>query len=514
MNDEIFRSQNSDRYLQFGAVILLVSFAVIVYGHVFSNGLCCADDSLFATVAKNLAFGKGYVSTPLDGGIGLRPFDPAIGTGPTVIIPAAALVYVVGNVPWAPGFATATISLSLLLFLAFILLRSTSSGGAYVCTSILLLYSLTAGIHFEHWYSLLGETPAALLCVAGAGVLARHPQRRSSILLASLLYGLALMAKLLSLLAFIPTAVWLLVKAMRIQDRSRHLVNCVLGAIAFATPFALFEVWKVGVLGPHLYRQNTMEFLGFFKAQSTAANGDLGNIAAVIMQALNRYSSNSAVMQQRFGFSPVTLLLVGALAVCLVWRYADSHFIKLFCLFLVTAALTEISWWLLISNGWPRYALIGLLLYFFAVSCAVFVKRSWLITSSITALLLMIFFPGYSRFSDPIRFVLKYRYAYTPRLTNLLSTVRFLGEVQHDQPFVMGIWSTGSDIEYSLPTVGNFIRYDHVPKDREGGAILVRNKIWVDFQPMPEFTAWEEKCDETLWDAPPYVVSRCPGSTR
>ena len=73
MNDELFRSQNSDRYLQFGAVILLVSFAVIVYGHVFSNGLCCADDSMYATVAKNLAFGKGYAqSTPLDGSVGLR----------------------------------------------------------------------------------------------------------------------------------------------------------------------------------------------------------------------------------------------------------------------------------------------------------------------------------------------------------------------------------------------------------------------------------------------------------
>src|SRR5437762_12376007 len=96
MNDEIFRSQNSDRYLRFGAVILLVSFAVIVYGHVFSNGLCCADDSMYATVAKNLAFGKGYAqSTPLDGSVGLRSFDPGVGTGPTVIIPAAVLVYVV-----------------------------------------------------------------------------------------------------------------------------------------------------------------------------------------------------------------------------------------------------------------------------------------------------------------------------------------------------------------------------------------------------------------------------------
>jgi len=79
---------------------------------------------------------------------------------------------------------------------------------------------------------------------------------------------------------------------------------------------------------------------------------------------------------------------------------------------------------------------------------------------------------------------------------------------------VTGLWSTAADIEYAMPTVGNFIRYDHVPEDRQSGAILVRNKIWVDFGPVPEFTAWEQKCDETLWDAPPYVVSRCPGSRK
>src|SRR5437016_134312 len=100
MNDGIVFSRNSDRYLQLAAVLLLIIFAVIVYEHVFSNGLCCADDSMYATVAKNLAFGKGYVqSTPLDGSIGLRSFDPAVGTGPTVIIPTAALVYIFGNAP-------------------------------------------------------------------------------------------------------------------------------------------------------------------------------------------------------------------------------------------------------------------------------------------------------------------------------------------------------------------------------------------------------------------------------
>ena len=171
------------------------------------------------------------------------------------------------------------------------------------------------------------------------------------------------MAKLLSLLAFIPIAFWLIRSAVHRRD-GRHLFDCLLATTAFIGPFVLFEVWKVLVLGPHLYWLNMMEFLTFFRSQSTASNVGLRNIAAVVTNALNTYSNNSAVMQQRFGYSPLTLLLVAALTVGLVCRYADSQFIKLFCLLSVTAALIEISWWLFISNGWPRYALIGLFLYF------------------------------------------------------------------------------------------------------------------------------------------------------
>jgi hypothetical protein len=514
----LFCIQGAGRCLQLGAAVLFLAFAFIVYGHVFSNGLCCADDSMYAIVAKNLAFGKGYVqSTPLDGSVGLRPFDPYVGSGPTLILPAAALVRVVGNVPWAPGFITATISLSLVLLIAFFLLRNLngSAVGAYVCTSILLLYSLTADLHFEHWYSLLGEIPAALLCVTGAVVLANKPERRSTIIVSSLMYGLALMTKLLALLAFIPVAVWLVWKSLDARDsRRRDLANCVLPGITFATPFALFETWKLGVLGSQLYRLNTMEFVAFFKSQSTAASGDLGNVVAVIESALHTYSNNSAVMQQHFGYSPLTLLLVGALGVGVVCRYTDSRFINLFCVWSMTGALLEISWWLFVSNGWPRYALIGLFLYFFAVSSVVFIRQPWWITTSITILLLISFSAGYGRFSGPVRFVSRYQYAYTPRVVNLLRTVKFLEKLQHDEPFVMGLWSSAGDIEYAMPTVGNFIRNDRVAPDRESGAILVRNKIWVDFGATPEFTEWEKRCNEVLLDAPPYLVSRCPDSRK
>src|SRR6059036_150329 len=59
------------------------------------------------------------------------------------------------------------------------------------------------------------------------------------------------------------------------------------------------------VLGLHLYWLNTREFLDFFSAQSTAANGGLGKVAAVMANGLKTYSNNSAIMQQRFGYSPV-----------------------------------------------------------------------------------------------------------------------------------------------------------------------------------------------------------------
>src|SRR5207247_9005143 len=115
-------------------------------------------------------------------------------------------------------------------------------------------------------------------------------------------------------------------------------VTLVFGRIVLAVPFVRVELWKLSVLGLRLYRLNTIEFLGFFSAQSTADNGGLGKVTAVMANALKTYSNNSAVMQ-RFGYSPVVLLLVAALALFLLWRHADSDFIKLFFVFAATGAL-------------------------------------------------------------------------------------------------------------------------------------------------------------------------------
>jgi hypothetical protein len=214
-------------------VLTFIAFAFIVYGHVFSDGLCCADDSTNAIVAKNLAFGRGYAnSLLLDGTPGTRLFDPRITTGPVLNVPAAGLIYVTGNVPWAPGFVTATLSLSLLLTIGAVLSRiaGPQRSAAYASIAMLVFYTKTAGVHFEHWYSLIGEIPAALLSIAGTVVLARPGKTRGD-MSAGLLYGLALMTKMLALLSVIPVAVWLLFRVGRAtSDRLRYAVDALWGS--------------------------------------------------------------------------------------------------------------------------------------------------------------------------------------------------------------------------------------------------------------------------------------------
>jgi hypothetical protein len=510
-------TETRERIFQIGiqliAAVTFLALAFIVYGHVYSNGLCCADDSTNAIVAKNLAFGKGYSnSVRFDGIPGLARFDPNISTGPTLNLPAALLIYVFGNVPWAPGFVTATISFILILFAAFLLhrLASPSRVATFICIWLFFLYSMTAGLHFEHWYSLIGEIPAALFCVLGAMAVASNPHKRLAIVVSSLLYGLALVTKLLAFLAFVPIIAWLLFRFIfEKDDRIRRATDCLWAAIAYASPFVLFETWKFAMLGPQFYIRNFKEFGSIFSAYSgTVGSGDL---ATLVGGAMQKYRSNSLIMQQHFGYSPLILSLVAVVVSVLVFKYCMDNRIKLLLASLIGAALTNLTWWLFSSSGWPRYELIGLIMYFSALSCIVFIGQSRIIIGSIIALLLSLFWVGYPRFAEPVKFALTYRYAYTPRVTNLVRAVAELNALRQKEPFVMGWWATAGDLEYSMPTIGNFVRNDHVDQRRgSDGLILVRNKVWVAWGTTPDFTEWEKNCNEVLLDAPPYLISRCP----
>ena len=44
---------------------------------------------------------------------------------------------------------------------------------------------------------------------------------------------------------------------------------------------------------------------------------------------------------------------------------------------------------------------------------------------------------------DPVKFVLTYKYSYTPRVVNLLKTAAVLNGLRQDEPFVMGWCNSG-----------------------------------------------------------------------
>ena len=491
------------------ACAALLALAILVYGHVFSNGLCCADDSYIAVVSKNLASGLGYTnSVSYDNNFGLRDFDPGISTGPTLVMPAAVLIALVGNLPWVPGFVTATASLALLIAIWFLLRARAGTAGAssYLAVLVALLYFLTAGIHFEHWYALLGEIPSALLCVTGAAVFASVTTRRG-IVAAGLLLGLAFLTKTLAALGSLPFVVVLTWIVLGHRDRT-SVEDLFAGLTAFLTPFLVFESWKLGVLGGNAYLQNQKDLVQLFHySGGVPVTAD----AAFFLGVQARAVANGHALLERMGWSLLLLLVVALVSSAFVARFAANDFIRRFFALLMAGAWLHLLWWILLSNGRPRYALIGLFLYFSALACCVLVRVAWWMRSTATVSLLVVFFSGYARTIDPVRFVAENKFNYSPRVANLLKTVALLESLSADRPFVGGWWATVADIEYAMPSVQNFIPIDRVEAPRGNRQlILVRNEKWVNFSPSDRFTAWERRCDKTLLYAPPYIVSRCP----
>ncbi len=483
--------------------LLIFSFFIyIVYGHVFSEGLSCADDSFFAVVAKNLAFGNGYATS--DKGA-LIYFDPRISIGPTLILPASLMISIFGNLPWVPGFVTATINF-ILIILIFLSLKSKIGiiRSLLLITVILIFYYiLLAGNFFLYWYSFIGELPAALFFVWGVFIFASFPTHKKTIAFACLIFGLAFITKMLSLLGFIPILIWLIINVIKDKpNRKTRFYSLFYGIIAFSAPFLLFEIWKFFTLGFKAYLHNVIAVVfSFVKHGAPTIASDFSFIAII--------QERSKIFIENFGFSLITLLLIAIIAGLSIFYFEKEKYIRTVFVFLMVGALLHMLWWLLLSYSWPRYAIIGLVLYFSALSCIIIISKSRILAFSIILLFMIIFSLGNKKLLSPVLFVLENKFEYTPRVKNLLKTAEFLKDYSQDIPFISGWWAIFTDLEYTLPSVLNFKHYALVNEnDYRRDLILVRNKIWVDFVPIQAFEEWENKCSEVLFDAPPYKVTR------
>ncbi len=419
------------------------------------------------------------------------------------------MIYLAGNKPWVPSFSSATINLVLLVLIFLSVRKKVGNTDALIFFWLLffLIYSLTTVKHFAQWFALLGEVPAALLSVFGVLTLAGSPDRRSSILIGCFAFGLAFMAKMLSVLGFIPVLIWVISTLFKQKNNLHKLfINYLLGIIFFLLPFLLFDIYKLSVLGIDGYIIN---YNDFFKALSLWH--DLGKqtltdgffiFNASAFQRFNLFG-------EHFGYSLVSIFLVALCIGILIHHSKKDKYVNTIYFLLLAGSFLHLFWWTCLSNGRPRYALIGLFLYFTAISCIVLVKVPRIITISLAVIFIFIFQSGFTRLTTPVANSFKYNFEYTPYVKNMVKTTAFLLNMEQNRPFIYTWWASAAELEYSLPAIKNFKRIDYLNEgDFQRELILVKNTKWDNIKFMPAYNIYESKPEDILFDAPPFQVVR------
>jgi hypothetical protein len=429
------------------AIAALGAFLSLVVLQIANKGVCCGDDGFFAMAAKNVATGVGYASTiqyeaPVYTTV---DFDPYITSGPTVILPAAVFIVVLGNRYWVPGLTVALLWLIPLLATVLILRRNISPPRVYLAATafLFLLYALFP-FHFEQWFALLGEVPASSLILLAITTWASAPTRAQTLAAAGTLFGLAVLCKMLS---FLWLGAFLLVAAsVRPAAESRDLSwwkRQFSFVAAFLFPMFAYELWKLLSLGWRGYREMTGEFF--------AVLFRFGVTRDTSVAVRSRIAAHLQVFSSRFGVPLIALVGLAVVAFLLVWRVGPD-FARRAAAMIATGLVIHVSWWLAFSTGSPRYMVIALVPAAFLLSLSIaVVPGRWLLGGS-CVVLLAFSVPTWNRLRYPLTDIISH--PFEPSLANVngLRVARFLDQNAGGRTVFTEWWAMVSAIEYESTT--------------------------------------------------------------
>jgi len=197
------------------------------------------DDAMFATIPKNSINGYGWATSYSE----KIPFNPDISTGPTLLLPAAAVIAVFGNQGWVPAITGAIMNIALVL-LILAQLRKFPRFAANAC-ALLFALSLFAVNDFK---TFTGYYTTALLFIA-ALLFALDRARAAS--QRFFVYGISaaigLYGKPLILLSFMIALPMLLVYENRTLWR-RHAFLLILAIAGFLAIFLPWQLYRLHVM--------------------------------------------------------------------------------------------------------------------------------------------------------------------------------------------------------------------------------------------------------------------------
>jgi hypothetical protein len=492
----------------FAAVTLMLLIALNV-AFVVNRGVCCADDSSFAVVAKNLARGEGYsLSLGLNSPeFSLRRFHPEVGTGPALILPVSLAIWVFGNQFWVPGMVQVALW-TLLLVIAWWTLGSIASPGHAAVTGGVFLFVVYAvsPYHFEQWYAMLGEVPAALAVLIGIAVWASQPYSSMKLSVAAMCLSLAFLTKAVTMLYAATFFAAVLADRISVPGWSERrgwaplLCSFSLG---FVPPILAFELWKVSSLGPTGYLEQVRLLCQFIFSQGVSS-------AAV---SLAEITNRLLTFHTRFAASLASLLVLALFGASLSWQAGSPAFRRLY-LVLLAGVLLHSLYWLVLSPGWPRYMYISVVLI-----CALVVlpfavlERPGLILLYVAALALALL-GTLSRVQKPIADLGGRWFTPSETRSNQEKVVSLLDAHLDRRPFVGQWWAPVADLEYLSKGVLDFTGYAALsPEALRRRFLLVTNSRFDNVDDR-RFMSLVLSCGTPILSAPPYAVYECGAVTR
>ncbi len=234
------------------------------------------DEGAFLKVAKNLVLNGVYADYSSEGN---RYLGPVVSTGPTVLLPIAAIFKLVGVTVVGARLLMVVYSLLLLWLLYRLSRRVGTSVGIAVLTVILVVVS--PGVNFQFYGRVvLGEVAGIVFWIAGLYLWLR-PGRPTGLELVGvgILLGLACITKLQYTLFILPAvfASWITDLFWYRQRDWRYFIIPGVAAGALAVGWLIFAVFVLG--GQESAAANWQTFRG---AGSNAFSFDLANMRQTV----------------------------------------------------------------------------------------------------------------------------------------------------------------------------------------------------------------------------------------
>ncbi|MFZ4409287.1 MAG: hypothetical protein ACOYOH_18240 [Paracraurococcus sp.] len=487
------------------------------------------DEAYNATVAKAVAAGEGYVTSYHR----VVPYNPEITTGPTVLLPMAALIAGFGPTIWAPGLATWLVSAIALLLLAAGLPRALVAAGAPPLLAGVALWPFLGLIWLFGAMGFLsigmGEAPAMLLLLLAVLPLgtALETGRLRDAALGGLCLGLGILTKLLVLLPALGLIGILALAALQRHGRRRAVL--IAGtALAFSVlPTVLFLLLRLGHVDPAQEAR--------FMNGAGAGFGGLGKggskFRAVVAE---RLAVNAGILWHWLGGAAGLGLaaagLLGGLLVVRRHRAPPGAALRLLVLAgLPAGALVLLLWWLPLGNArLLRHGLPAIWIALFAVALLpALAPGRWRLLAALPLAGLAAWLgwtrearlaelpPGYhSRTflaAETVGASARLALRPVPRQAEQREALAALQRFQAANPTVPlagAAWWVPRELEYLLPRGGQFHDMLQTPPGPGGAALVISEAYW-NWGGDPAFDRLRQSCPETVFRNRSYAIQLC-----